>query len=161
MDKFLFNSSKSNPNFKYEERYQDLFNLDESYALAHCISADFAMGKGIVVKFNEYFNLKNTLRSKYQNYENTWISNGKRGTCIKEGKVFNLITKEKYYQKPTMQSMSEALISMREQAIQNNITKIAMPKIGCGLDKLIWENVSSLIKNIFNQTNIEILVCYV
>ena len=34
-----------------------------------------------------------------------------------------------------------------------------MPIIGCGLDKLQWDKVSKIIKEIFEDTDIEILVC--
>ena len=44
----------------YEEEQRDLFLVSEEYYLAHCISADFGMGKGIVVEFNKRFNMKYT-----------------------------------------------------------------------------------------------------
>jgi hypothetical protein len=34
-----------------------------------------------------------------------------------------------------------------------------MPLIGCGLDKLEWERVKSLLIAIFDDLDIEILVC--
>ena len=37
--------------------------------------------------------------------------------------------------------------------------KIAMPVIGCGLDRLDWSKVSDIIKDVFSDTDIEILVC--
>ena len=49
---------------------------------------------------------------------------------------------------------------MKRGCETENITKIAMPKIGCGLDKLKWEDVSSAIKEIFADSQIEIVVCY-
>ena len=48
---------------------------------------------------------------------------------------------------------------MKLISIQNGIRKIAMPIIGCGLDGLKWDKVSTIIKNIFNNTDIEILIC--
>ena len=39
----------------YKEEVKDLFTVPEDYYLAHCISADFGMGKGIVVEFNKRF----------------------------------------------------------------------------------------------------------
>ena len=45
----------------YKEEYRDLFTVPEDYYLAHCISADFGMGKGIVVEFNKQFDMKNKL----------------------------------------------------------------------------------------------------
>ena len=41
----------------------------------------------------------------------------------------------------------------------HNIKKIAMPLIGCGLDRLEWYKVSEIIKRLFSNTDIEILVC--
>ena len=43
--------------------------------------------------------------------------------------------------------------------MKNGINKIAMPMIGCGLDKLNWDKVSQIIKETFKDTDIEILVC--
>ena len=48
---------------------------------------------------------------------------------------------------------------MKDICIENNITKVAMPVIGCGLDRLLWNRVSNIIKEIFEETEIEILVC--
>ena len=45
--------------------------------------------------------------------------------------------------------------------MQNSIKKVAMPVIGCGLDKLEWYKVSGIIKEVFADTDIEILVCKV
>ena len=55
--------------------------------------------------------------------------------------------------------MKLSLEKMKQICLENNIKKIAMPIIGCGLDKLKWEDVSEQIKNIFFNTDIEILVC--
>ena len=49
----------------YKEEIRDLFSVPEDYYLAHCISADFGMGKGIVVEFNNRFNMKQILQMKY------------------------------------------------------------------------------------------------
>lgn len=142
----------------YNEEIKDLFSVDDSYYFAHCISADFTMGKGIAVEFNNRFGMKWLLHKNYPNFYNLFIKDN-QGCCIREGRVFNLITKANYYQKPTYKSIYEALEEMRNQALFLNIDKIAMPIIGCGLDKLNWEKVSEIIKEIFNNTNIEILVC--
>ena len=50
---------------------------------------------------------------------------------------------------------------MKEQIVEKNITKLAMPKIGCGLDKLKWNNVRCIIKDIFKDLDIEIKICYI
>ncbi len=143
----------------YKEEIRDLFSVSEDYYLAHCISADFGMGKGIVVEFNKRFDMKNKLHRKYLDYINEWHSRGYKGDCILEGQVLNLITKERYFHKPTYQSMQSALEIMKKICEKEEISKIAMPVIGCGLDRLKWDNVSEIIKDVFADTDIEILVC--
>lgn len=142
---------------RYKEEKRDLFSAGNEYHFAHCISADFGMGKGIVIEFNKRFDMKNKLKQAYPNYLQTWAN----GDCIKEEKVFNLITKERYYGKPTLKTMENALIKMKEICLEENITKIAMPKIGCGLDQLNWMDVKQLLFEVFEDTDIEIFVCYI
>lgn len=143
----------------YAEEVRDLFSVPEDYYLAHCISADFGMGKGIVVEFNKRFNMKDKLRSKYPNYLSEWQNSRCEGDCIKEGRVLNLITKERYFHKPSYQSLKSALMVMKTICYKETITKIAMPVIGCGLDKLFWNKVSEIIQEVFSDSEIEILVC--
>lgn len=69
------------------------------------------------------------------------------------------MTKSRYWQKPTYKSMSDALVAMRDICVERGINRIAMPVIGCGLDKLDWHRVSKLIKEIFVNTEVEIIVC--
>lgn len=143
----------------YREEVRDLFSVTGDYYLAHCISADFGMGKGIVVEFNKRFDIKRKLQNKYPNYLDVYNRHRIGGDCILEDKVLNLITKERYFYKPTIITMRIALQKMKKICIENNITKVAMPTIGSGLDKLAWSTVSDQIHMIFNDTDIEILVC--
>lgn len=144
---------------QYREEKKDLFSVADDYYLAHCISADFAMGKGIAVEFNKRFAMKCRLQHKYPDYLQTYMSNKTGGDCILEDRVFNLITKERYFHKPTIATMSAALQKMREICQEKGISKIAMPLIGAGLDRLNWDDVALQIKRTFGEMEIEILVC--
>ena len=64
------------------EEKRDLFSVPDDYYLAHCISADFAMGKGIVVEFNRRFDMKNKLKAHYPDYLDQWEREKKRSGCI-------------------------------------------------------------------------------
>lgn len=143
----------------YKEETRDLFAVPEEYYLAHCISADFKMGKGIAVEFNKRFDMKKILENKYPNFIYLWNHHDWDYHCILEGRVFNLITKERYFQKPDYAGISGALLLMKALSVKNKISKIAMPIIGCGLDKLEWNKVSDIIKHVFSDTDIEILIC--
>jgi len=137
----------------YSEIKKNLFEMDSKYTLAHCISSDCAMGAGIAVEFQKRFGLKQKLLYHYSE------SDRAHSTCIYENKVLNLITKEKYWHKPTEMSMKNSLRRMKEVIIENDIKLIAMPKIGAGLDRLSWTKVKEMIYEIFGDLDIEIVVC--
>ena len=142
----------------YKEEVRDLFSVSEDYYLAHCISADFGMGKGIVIEFNKRFDIKNKLQTKYPNFVNDYHHYRYGGIALIEGRVINLITKERYWQKPTYETLRKALNIARIH-LPLDCKKIAMPVIGCGLDRLEWSKVSDIIKDVFSDRDIEILVC--
>jgi hypothetical protein len=144
----------------YKEEVRDLFSVPADYYLAHCISADFKMGAGIAVEFEERFHTKTLLMAEHPWYFNEWRQFGlDAGDCIVQGKVLNLITKERYFHKPTYMSMYHALLEMKSACDVYAIEKVAMPCIGSGLDRLQWSKVSQMIQNIFADDDIEILVC--
>lgn len=144
----------------HKEEKRDLFSVPDDYYLAHCISADFALGKGITVEFNKRFNMKQKLKDEFLNFIDEYMHRYKLDAeCILIDRVLNLVTKERYYQKPTYNSMKQALEMMKVVCKANDIHKVAMPKIGCGLDRLEWDKVSEIIQDVFKDTDIEILVC--
>lgn len=146
----------------YKEEKRDLFSVDDSYYIAHCISADFALGAGIAKEIDRRFNTREELRKKYPNFYRKWVSTdplANNGTCLLTGRILNLVTKDRYYEKPTYKNLSYALTMMFAYCKTYNIKKVAMPLIGCGLDRLQWDRVSAMIKEIFADEDIEILVC--
>ena len=74
--------------------------------------------------------------------------------------VFNLDTKGKYWNKPTYKSITQCIKYMRDYCIKYNIHYLAMPKIGCGLDKLQWGKVREIIKEEFKDVDIQIEIRY-
>lgn len=146
----------------YKEEKRDLFTVDDSYYLAHCISADFKLGAGIAVKFDKRFNCRRRLFEMFPSSRVPYwdkLQDRFKGLCIITDPVYNLVTKRNYWDKPTLTTMKNALLWMKEDCQIRGIKKVAMPKIGCGLDKLLWDDVSALIKKVFDDTDIEILVC--
>lgn len=141
---------------KFIEEQNDLFNYEGKAWLAHCISADFGMGKGIAVQFNERYNLKQYLIKNF--VKDNWCGKG-YSIPVKDYQVFNLVTKKKYSDKPTYQTLKQSLINMKNYAVSNNINTIAMPIIGCGLDKLDYTKVRKMIAEVFSNTEIKIIVC--
>lgn len=137
----------------YSEVKKDLFTVSKEWYLAHCIASDLKMSAGIAVQFQKKFNLRGKILKTGKEL--------KHPTCILTGRVFNLITKERSQGKPTIESLAHTIRWMVSIAIlDKKITKIAMPKIGCGLDRLRWPTVRDIIQNQFKNTNIEIMICH-
>lgn len=132
---------------------KDLFTVSQGYYLAHCISADFILGAGIAKKFDEVYNMRFKLYREYDEYDY------EGGDALLIDNVFNLVTKPKCYHKPRYEAVREALKTMKDIMKMNATTKLAMPKIGCGLDHLNWDEVYDIICEVFEDTDVEILIC--
>jgi len=146
---------KGNKNMKIEEKVMDLFTVSQGYYLAHCISGDFALGAGVAVEFDKNYNMKAKLNKRYP-LDGKF---GYVGHALLIDNVFNLVTKARCFHKPTYNDLYEALTDMHNQMEVLDITKVAMPLIGCGLDRLEWDRVKDIIEDVFEETDIEILIC--
>jgi hypothetical protein len=51
------------------------------------------------------------------------------------------------------------LKKLRGHVTVNGVKKLAMPRIGCGLDRLQWEKVKFMIEFVFAKVDVEIVVC--
>ena len=126
--------------------------FDEDISLVHCVSRDLNMGAGIAVQFKKRYG---------NNYPNPEVGSLVYKQISSNKYIFNLVTKNYYYNKPTYDTLISSLLKLREIIVSNNIRHIAMPKIGCGLDKLEWNYVSQIIKEVFKDCQINIYVYYI
>ena len=137
--------------FQYSEVQVDVLQSTDS--IAHCTSVDFKLGAGIARS------IKRRFPTQYPDKEAIareviwpqWIPELQRF-------VYHLITKVRYFHKPTYKTLRLSLEAMKNHAESNNILRISMPQIGCGLDKLDWIKVRTLIQEVFRSTNIEVIV---
>ena len=137
----------------FSEKYQ------EKDIYAHCVSEDFVMGKGIAKTFKQLFpelKAKNWLIANYKRKKYKRLL----AVSCQKALVANLVTKKYFYNKPTYETLKESLTELKEYVVKNDIKRILMPKIGCGLDGLKWEKVKLVIEEIFADADIEILVFY-
>lgn len=111
------------------------------------------MGKGIAVVFRDTFGRIEELRRQAKGVgEVAALSYG-------ECKIYYLITKARYFNKPTYADLEQSLRFMRQDMESAGMRKLAMPLIGCGLDLLEWVTVKSIIEKTFVDSNIDVLVC--
>ena len=148
-----FNLSIRIKRVKITEKKINIFDLDERYYLVHCISADFKMGSGFATGFVRNFDMRRKLFNKYG-------KNINHPCALLVDNVFNLVTKNLYYQKPSYITLRNSLFNMYNICKEKNIKHIAIPyKMACNRDKLNWDKVFKMIENIFYDLNIEILIC--
>ena len=142
----------------FKEIQMDLLQMPQGWTLAHCISGDFALGAGIAKTIDEVFNMRERLKMAWEHPYYT--SDELVGECLPVGNVFNLVTKSECRSKPTWDNFCAALADMVDYVRHRGIKKLAMPRIGCGLDRLNWEQVKAKILDVFKDDDIEIVVCY-
>ena len=63
-----------------------------------------------------------------------------------------MITKRHYWHKPSYSSMRKALSNLNIILRNLQIKRIALPKIGQGLDKLKWSRVEAQIRNCIDNS---------
>ena len=121
----------------------DLFSAPPTSSLAHCISQDCKLGAGIAKLFRQRFGRVDDLQRM-----GTAVG-GVSLLQVNDRFIYNLVTKKNFWEKPTYESLQESLRAMQNHAFQHNVKEICMPKIGCGLDKLEWNKVKILLKEVF------------
>lgn len=122
------------------------------------------MGKGIAVEFKKRFGGVATLKAQNKQIGEVAVLRINQlnvsapTTETKEKFVFYMITKLRYFHKPTLKDFTASLNALKDLALQNGVTSLSMPRIGCGLDKLEWDVVKKLLLDTFNGTGIVINV---
>lgn len=143
--------------FKYNEVVGNIFDYEDDYVLAHCISADLGLSTGLAKKMQVRYNIRDWIQKAHGD-----LNFCGRGYCIlsNNGHIFNLIVQQQEYGPFTYEAAANALREMLSIMQRANIKKIAMPKIGTGLAGLDWDIMHKIIFDIFGETEVEIKVVY-
>lgn len=119
-------------------------------ALAHGCNCQGVMGAGIALEFKRQWP---TMYKYYREIcQSEPIEPGHMFVYI-EGElvIFNLMTQLRPHSTASLTGIQSGLIRMREYANKKGIGKIAMPKIGCGLGGLRWEQVEPIVQEVFGE----------
>jgi O-acetyl-ADP-ribose deacetylase (regulator of RNase III) len=72
--------------------------------------------------------------------------------------IYYLVTKKYSQEKPLFEDLVSSLEKMRTHCAEHKVTHLAMPRIGCGLDRLEWRDVKPKIEELFSGLDINITV---
>ena len=135
----------------------DLFrDCPHHVSLGHAVSEDFSMHGGLAREF----------RARYGRVEFLRAQRKPVGTCavlpLKNRYIFYLVTKPRFYNKPTYSSVRAAFQSLKRHLNELELTQIALPgHVCCGLDKLNWEKIKQILREVFAGSGIEVHVFHI
>lgn len=148
---------------------QDITTISSDFLICHCISADAAMGAGVALALVRRFP---SMKSEVKDCLATIPFAQRVGQVVffvddtTNAIVANMITKARYWEKSStmpqcvyLDNLRQCLILVKQVMLERNIKKLAMPKIGCGLDRCSWMDVESIILDVFDGTDYDITVC--
>jgi len=149
------NIYNSNNVHNIKEEIKNIFQTHPGYSIAHCISADLKMSKGLAAQIKNKFGDASGQLDKLKPMvgEAIPINIGNRT-------IYYLITKQKYFLKPTYDNIRTALQNLKKTMNKLHDYKITIPTIAAGMDKRNWSRVKQLIYYEFQNSNIELLICH-
>ncbi|KAL4156031.1 hypothetical protein QTP88_000066 [Uroleucon formosanum] len=130
----------------------DLFETSKDIALGHCVSKDFKMSQGIALEFRRKFGQIENLTN--QNKEVTEIASIQHN----DQNILYIITKNHHQEKPTYETFYQAIKNLRTFCEENQIEKLALPKIGSGHDQLNWDQVRTILRYVFKKSKIKLII---
>lgn len=147
---------------------KDLLDVPNTYVVCHCISRDGAMGAGVASQIcNENKEIREFVKKEIKTKniivgDNVYYQNPQNGRFI-----VNMITKNNYWNKSYkmeqgeyLKNLKSCLMNLKKYMKDHQISQLAMPKIGCGLDGCSWSEVKKIIEMVFQNESIRILICY-
>ena len=145
--------------FRLIEKPGNLFDSEDD-ALAHCVSSDLAMGRGIAVEFVQRYGGRDELQAQPHAVGDvpSLVRDARSEDRDKKLRVYFMVTKPRYFHKPTAATLRQALDTLATHCIVDNIQTLSMPRIACGLDRMRWDNVERMIRAAFAHTSVHVTV---
>lgn len=132
---------------------QDILQLPEEYSLVHSTSANFDIPHGLAKIFRDKYGREEDLKGRQPAVGSVLkLQDGQRV-------LFYLMTRRTFHQRPSYETLWNTLKQLKEQVLELNLSKLAMPKMDCSRNGLNWRTIRNMVEVIFKDTTVEILVC--
>lgn len=145
------------------EKKIDIFDEINSYdknsipLLCFCCSGDFNLQAGISQKIDEKYGVESF-------YKENFLNSPSGSACpyiLYNLVIIALVNRDKKWQGTTYDEMLDCIIHLKEYCLEHYIQQIFMPRIACGLDMMNWDIIRPIIKEQFENLDINITVCYI
>ena len=77
---------------------------------------------------------------------------------IEKRYIYNIVSKERFCDKPNLRTLSKTLEARKIHASTKDVYTIAIPKLGCGLDQMNWQEDVKLLSDIFAYADVQSIV---
>lgn len=152
----------------FKEKYTDIFEeyqkcSSKMKAMAFCCSGDLNLQAGISQKFDEKYGIEDKMK-EFQRIVGKQYETGRAylfSINYKEILLITLINRDKKWQGTTYDEMLECIKSLKKVCQEYYIEYLIIPRISCGLDMMNWEIIRPIIKEQFEDTDMNITVCYI
>ena len=127
--------------------------LEAPTSLVSCVSKDLKMTQGLAKHF------KNKWPGQVDELKKMELEVGDIGAIkVDERFIYHLIIKGKFNEPPKQDHLKQTLAKLKEHMVENEITEVSLPKIGSGLNRISWPDVKTMIEEVFQDTNIKIVI---
>ena len=134
--------------------FEELDVTEGNKPIFHCVSEDLRYGKGLAKQIKEKFGNMDLVAAQCSMVGQVAV------TRVGNRVIFHLVSKKFYHGKPTMASLAKCLSELKKKALIMNISCMQAPKfLSCGLDRLSWRAVLTLVKDVFQDSGIDIYFC--
>lgn len=151
----------------FEEKVMDILEVPNKYFIVHASSADLDMSMGLARVLNNSYQLAEGLKRKieacdYYDYDptDTYENIGLEGDTLLFGRIFTLFVKVHSSDKVDLDTVEDCIRSLKDLVETEGVKYLAFPTICCGNMGLKWRDVKHIIKSLFYDTDIEVLICH-
>ena len=155
---FLLHSTipvRSNDEFLQIEYGKEASIIQQPNSIGDCFSADANMSRGFADFLSHHIpGLRPTCKKAR-------LSKGQLLSFwdyLNRRHIYNLVTKDKFSDKLDLSTLLPTLKAMKSHASVYGISTVAIPMIGCGLDKMNLQDVVKLLRDGFAYSDIHIVV---
>lgn len=125
----------------------DLLSMPVYYNIAHCIPADFTAYGATAQRIDNVYDLVDLIKHDYMD----WEVRPDVGDVNYLKNVFTLFATPKKHARPSMEDLRKCIANLAQECFDLGIMHLAMPRIGCGYNKLKWNEVKDMICEEFEK----------